>query len=179
MDQPSRRVRLPTRTLWLIAAGVVLVAVLGLGAALVTIGRGDVHSGGDPQGRMLAQLRPVATAVPPGAQVLRQEERDSTWTVCAGQPRSGGWTWVDVAVNFQTSLPPAAVADAVDRQLSQTGWGRGPEALTTPSGGDVTWVRRLADGTRASTRLYPAGKPGVWWLNAMAPPAGTEFVASC
>ena len=179
MDLRPRRSRLLARGLWLAAAGVVLVSVLVLGVMLVNIARSQIHSGGDPQGRMLAELQPVATAIPPDAQVLQREARESAWTACGGKPQSGGWTWVDVSVNFETSLPPAAVTDAVDRQLTRTGWERGPGPQSTPSGVDVTWVRRLAGGATASARLYPAGKPGVWWLNAMAPPFGTRFLASC
>jgi hypothetical protein len=148
-----------------------------VGVVAVIFVRPEVHTGGDPQGQMLAELKPVATALPPDAQVLKREEREPVWTTCDGQPRSGGWTWVDVSVNFETSLPPDAVMNAVNRQLSQAGW-KGPEPRGTAAAG-ASWGKRLAGGTTAGTQLYSAGKPGVWWLTATAPPMGTEFLASC
>jgi hypothetical protein len=166
--RPSAGVRLSGRRL--AGAGIVAAVVVGL---LALAGQGGPHSGGDPGGRILAELKPAAAAVPAGAQVLSHEDSEPSWAACDGAPGSG-WTEASVTVQFSVSLSSSQLVDRADRQLVGRGW-----RLVQASGTGATWTKAVAGGVQAAAVLSPADRSGVWWLRASAPAQGAQFAGNC
>lgn len=138
-------------------AGAVVVGLVALG------GQGAPHPGGDPGGRILAALRPAATAVPPGALVLSRDDREPSWTTC-GAGRSG---WSDVAVDeeFSVPLPGDELIARMDGQLAGQGWRPGVRG---------SWTKPVPGGARALAALAATDQAGVWRLDVTAPPEGAR-----
>jgi len=187
MGQPAGRGVVIDIT-WLGVAAIVLVAVVATvaAAALVLASQEPPHEGGDPGGRMFAQLVPVSHAVPAAVHVISRNYRDASWEECVGAPGSG-WVPTMVSVHFSTSMPPEQVVNRVGQELARGAWqldhvdtlaapaGRGGPSTYT----EAIWRKRLADGTSATAVLHSSDERNDWWLYASAPPLGAEFPDVC
>jgi hypothetical protein len=171
---------------WLAVAAVVLVAAVATVAVVVLTSRAPTHEGGDPGGRMLAELALVANAVPADVRVISREYRDGSWAECDRAPGSG-WTPPIVSVHFSTPLPPDQLVSRVGQQLTRAAWQldhAGTSAWRPPRGAPDTyteaiWRKRLADGATATAVLHSSDWWHDWWLYASAPPVGAEFPDNC
>lgn len=170
---------------WPAAVAVALVVTVAV-AAVVLVSRGPTHEGGDPGGHMVAELMPVANAVPPAVHVISRDYRAAAWVECDGAP-GAGWTDPEIAVHFSTPMPSDQVVDRVAQQLTRGGWQLDharTSAWPAPRGGpdtytEAVWRKRLADGATAAAVLHSSDQWHDWWLSASAPPIGTEFPDNC
>lgn len=152
----------------LAGAGIVAAAVVGL---VALAGQGPPHPGGDPGGRILADLRPAAGAVPAGSEVLSRQESEPSWVTCDGAAGSG-WTEVRVDVQFSAPLSYDQIVAGMNRRLADRGWQQ-----TSAAGG--TWTRAVAGGGQAVAALGAGGQAGAWWLYVTAPAQGAQFSENC
>ncbi len=113
-------------------------------------------AGGDRDGRILAALKPVVSAVPPRVTHLTIQSADSTWQgACPGVPDAhGSWAPVIVFAMFYSALPLARIVSHADEVLARLGWHSIPP--------------RLDDG-------YGENTPLAEWTKAI-PPAPAAYV---
>jgi hypothetical protein len=79
---------------------------------------------GDPGGRVLRALLPVARAVPPGSGTITTTSRSSEWgSACPDNPGGrAGWSPVTVLTAFVSSLSQGILISDVNMALSRDGW---------------------------------------------------------
>jgi hypothetical protein len=154
----------------LAGAGIVAAVVVGL---VALAGQGERHSGGDPGGRILADLKTATVAVPTDAQVLSHEEVEPSWVAC-DRAGGSGWTEARASVQFSTRRAQSQLIDGVDRQLAGRGW-----RTADASGAGAAWTKALAGDGQAQAALVPAERSGVWWLRLSAPAQGARFAGDC
>lgn len=150
--------------------------VLGVAAFGVVQWSASGPSGGDPHGQMLAELKPVASAVPPGSSMISTQLFDSTWhSKCPDNPSGrDGWSEVRVNAQFASSLPHAAVVTMIGSFLVKQGWVRHDTIAVRPPGSLAQWSKKLKDGIVADAFVYPlSGEASKsWFLTATADPPG-------
>ena len=168
--ETNRRVR--PRARGVIGLGVVLV--IGVAGLTLWPSRHD-RPGGDPGGRLLTALRPVAAAVPAGATGIAIESSDAVWSpACPDNPGGrAGWSAVRVTARFTDVAPGPRVVDAIGAALGAEGWSR-HDASFGPSQGTVArWTKRLDASTMAEATAYPIPVGTTRWnLTATAKPPG-------
>lgn len=158
----------------------VAVAVFGciaavVGAFAIVRWTNRAHGDPDPDGRILAALRPIEGAVPNDAIVVNRQEAAAHWDSCDGRTGTFGWSDIRVIVSFHTTTQPDALNSLADRRMVAIGWTPGP-TLASPIGPGRQWTRTLGDGTKAHATLSPwtvdDGQTIRWELTAYAPPHG-------
>ncbi len=153
------------------------VIALGLAAFFVVQWTTSTQPGGDPHGQILAELKPVASAVLPGSTEVTTQYIDSTWHgKCPDNP-SGSSGWYAVRVNAQFVSPVADVANTVGGHLEHLGWVRRDTQAEAGQGSIAHWTKRLKHGVLTDAYAYPvpqnsdaAGRE--WILSATADPPG-------
>jgi hypothetical protein len=155
----------------------IVIASLGLWiAGSLWLAWPGQHPGGDPGGRILDQLRPVTSSVPPKAKITYKAFSEPTWQNCAGQPeQTEGWNNASLDVSFSWSGSSSALISYVNTQLSKAGWGAFTSDGSIRIAGD--WTKKLRNGTEARVLLQfwgllPSEQPAYWALDAAAPPVG-------
>lgn len=152
------------------AAALVLVVRL-----TVEFSGSTFHSGGDPGGRILKELRPTLNAVPTGASNVVKRSSDATWSgKCPDNPSGrAGWSEVRADASFDTSIPKDEVVLAVNSALLEKGWVRHDESFGPGQGPVAHWTKRLATGGLAEAAVFPvpAGSTD-WFLTATSKPPG-------
>lgn len=163
-----------TRIVAAAAAAVLAVAMVAV------IMRRPSSPGGDPDGRILAAVRPVTQAVPAGATAVRSQAQEPTYEKkCPDNPGGrSGWGYVIVDVTFRSADSKAAVIESVGRTLDAQGWQKVPvewdhNAWQLPPMAE--WAKPVAHGRTAHAALYqyPEGfgdAEGAWYLGANAKP---------
>jgi hypothetical protein len=168
LPTPARR----PRSAWYLGAALI-AAILVVGIWSVTRSSGHLQ-GGDPGGRILAQITLVAGATPDGVKVnyprqLSEPHVDS----CDGIASTRGWSLAVVQVNFDWNRSPQEVISLVDRKMQAIGWTRGVSAEENflPA---QQWDKQLSEGKTAHTHLVaePGGKS--WTLITFAQPEGKQ-----
>ncbi len=154
----------------------VAAAVIGIGAWVLTAQPGRL-AGGDPGGRVLAQIAPVADATPDGVKVNYRNLSEPQVDSCDGRASTRGWSSVVVQVNFDWTGPPQQVIALVDQKMQALSWARGPsgESDFLPS---QEWDKQLTNGTTAHTDLAVSPDPKSWTLITFAQPQGGQ-VSGC
>lgn len=160
---------------------VAFAALLAVVAAFVIV-RDGRSTGGDPDGRILAALRPVLSAVPADATLISSNARGSTYEKkCPDNPGGrSGWSSVSTYAAFRSTASPVAVIESVGRNLANQGWEPVPvdwdhnawqlEPL-------AEWAKPVPHGRTAHAVVYqhPEGSgeaTGSWMLAANAKPPG-------
>jgi hypothetical protein len=158
----TRSVRDSTIVRFLVVAGVVALLVFGF----LWVRLHFHHDGGDPDGKIMATLRRIDVAVPPGALAFRQEN-SPRWDSCdIGE--GSGWSGVGYEVRFTSDRAESDIAARADAVLGQRGW-----APLLESGGVVSrWTRAVPSGTARVVLDHRAD--GGWSLLAFAPPEGVR-----
>ncbi len=153
------------------AGGAVLIDLVGVGLVVAA-------PSGDPGGRILNELRPVAAALPDGAKIAYRQDIEPRWDSCDGRPGTFGWDDAVVIVHFTTTLSPGAVGAHADAALRPLGW----TANATRYQESVfayTWAKTLRDGTTARAQISNDGQnPDTWDLYAGAALVGPR-VSGC
>lgn len=147
---------------------------------------------GDPGGAILAQLRPVATAVPNGARIDYMYFIDSKQDSCDGDQRTVGWdpptvqgefTWKRGSVqtlyaSFNHSMRrlawKAIPNSSLARVLGSEVYRLDGLGASVPGSYSWQWAKTLASGRMAVTQLsFNGGRYGDrrWELFAEAPAA--------
>jgi hypothetical protein len=157
-----------------LASGLVL-ATAGVIAWGVTNGSGRLP-GGDPGGRIVAQLAPVATATPKGVKVNYRNFSEPHVDYCDVTSKRG-WTFADVQVNFDWTGSAQDLISLVGQKLQALGWILAPsldKGLLAPV---QSWTIRLTEGSvaNATLQVMPAPASGQWNLTADAPPLGRQL----
>jgi hypothetical protein len=145
---------------------------------------------GDPGGKVMGQLAPVATALPGygtgavpwvsdipqsfGASyaIKMEPQQDS----CDGMAATQGWSQVVVQSRFQWSEGLQALVAYTNPRLAKLGWSATPQpsssspqsTLIVPTG---NWTKTLSNGTRADLSVTNEGG-SLWQLDALANPIG-------
>ena len=157
------------------------LAVLAAVLSAIPTACSDPHPGGDPNGQILHQLEVVDAVLPSGAHVTVKQEIEPKWGPC-GQ---NGWGDVGVAIVFRSGMSTAQMADWARRVISAHNWAVDSTSPITglPSGsGETDWRVPVETGSAAVilTDDVPASigsgaqRPGMWYLQAQAPPEGTR-----
>jgi hypothetical protein len=131
---------------------------------------------GDPGGRMLAALRPVASAVPSQARMNWTHFDEPKLDSCDGQPETEGYEPVTVQADFSWQESADTVLASVRHALESTGWrwtGTAPPAFPGQNYGTTdaigTWAKTLPGGRPATAALSTAAAGTEWSLIAEAP----------
>jgi hypothetical protein len=142
-----RKIVVPTA----LAAAAVLIA---LAVAAWPRSAAHAHAGGDPGGRLMAQIAPVVRVVPgfehghirwivfpcdscqfPVTYAIKVEPR---WDSCDGMAGTFGWDPVVIQVGFRWTGSSHALVDLLNERLGARGWARGAAppwgTMRTPSG---------------------------------------------
>ena len=158
----------------------ITAAVLLLAGGLTTVAlqRSD-HAGGDPDGMVLRELAPVASAVPSGSTVVDSRRIDAVWSpACPDNPGGrAGWSGVEVLMRFRSADSVQGIVGTVGTALESQGW-----TLTQPVDDAAwqytpvaEWTRSLPGTTSAKAVVfrYPqdgspaSGTPeSIWMLGA-------------
>jgi len=155
-----------------LASGLVL-ATAGVIAWGFTHGSGRLP-GGDPGGRILAQLAPVAGAVPEGVK-LNRREFDEPFVDYCDETSTRGWTLPTARVNFDWTGAPQEAINLVGQRMQVLGWTLAPglnQGFLSPV---QSWTKRLTEGKVATATLQRTPAPGKWNLTATAPPVGKQL----
>ena len=170
-DRPGARRSRP-----MLIAGVVLVLAGGLTAFALL--RSD-HSGGDPGGKVLRELSPVARAVPSGSTVVDSSRNDAVWSpACPDNPGGrAGWSGVEVITMFKSADSVQEVVGAVATALESQGWT--PTSPADDAAWQYTpiaeWKKSLPGTTSAKAVVFqypqngspsPSDSGSVWMLGA-------------
>jgi hypothetical protein len=167
LPRPAGGLDLPRRRLGGVA--IAIAVVVGLAALL---GQGEPHAGGDPGGRILADLRAAAAAsIPAGAHVLSRQDREPVWASCDGGP--SGWSEVGLTVRFADPLPGGELIDGMGRRLAGRGW-----RLEQSSDTAATWSKPPATGHGALLVLTADGA-GTWLARLSAAAEGQVSAEGC
>jgi hypothetical protein len=163
---PTRR----SRSAWYLCTALI-AAILVVGIWSLTRTSGHLR-GGDPGGRILAHITPVAGATPDSVKVNHRQLSEPHVDSCDGIASTRGWSLAVVQVNFQWSGSPQQVISLVDRKMQAIGWARGQNAEENflPA---QEWTKQLADGKTAYTHLE-AEDPKSWTLITFAQPEGKQ-----
>jgi hypothetical protein len=128
---------------------------------------------GDPGGRILDQLRPLATAVPRNAKVDYAHFQEAQLDSCDGVPSTRGWDGPVVQIRFNWNGSTATLLGHANHRLKQLGW---KQAAPPSVGPGAEWTKRLKNGSGVTASLEGFG--GGWTLFAQAPPVG-KLVSGC
>lgn len=162
VHQARRQFRIP------LGIGAVGLVVAGLLVYWAT--QSGHHSGGDPGGRILNQLRTVLLALPPNVTVELHDDSEPSWLNCTGQPgQIEGWSDPTAYVAFTWGGSSSSLIAHVNDQLTEAGWG----SFTQSAAGHIIaadWSKRLKNGTTA--RAILSLEFNQWGLSASAPPIG-------
>jgi hypothetical protein len=161
----GRRLFITGRRLFIIGVVVVFLA----GALAFWFSR-PTRSGGDPGGQILAQLRPVARAVPRTAAVVYAHFDEPSWDSWDGMAGTFGWTDVVSQIHFTWSSTPSTLITYTGDELTKLGWGSYSQIVENGVPGGE-WTKELDNGTLARIQLG-ADPGGGWTLFAQAPPVG-------
>lgn len=144
------------RRWWSILIVGALSALLAVGLTLWLSGSG--HSGGDPGGRIVNELKSATAAMPIGSTHVVTHNDDSVWSPkCPDNPSGqAGWSAVRVDTTFTTALSHAQVLAAVNSVLDHDGWTRHEESFGPGQGATALWTKRLATATLGEVAVYPA-----------------------
>ena len=126
------------------------------GAAVAALG-----PTGDPGGRILAQLRPLRSIVPPGAKVEYAQFLEPRADSCDGNPSTVGWD--PATVNMAFSDPSSSPLPHVAARLQQLGWQVSEPTVSS-------WTKVLKNHTSASANIDLTDK--TWEFVATAPADG-------
>lgn len=133
----------------------------------------------DPGHRLLAALRPVANATPPGVSQVSRSFSEPIWDSCDGVKSSFGWDDVTVNVSFNSNgISDTTIFDHIKHVLQADGWVYDSNSSGT---GAWEWHRDLAPGHHAQVRLLGGAgddPPNPWDLQATTPP-DTHPVKGC
>ena len=149
--------------------GLVVVGLLlaGAGLAIWRLSRPDPYGAavaalgptGDPGGRILAQLRPLRSIVPPGAKLNYAQFYEPHPDSCDGNPSTVGWD--PATVNMAFSDPAPSPLPYVIARLQQLGW-----QVVEPT---TSWTKVLKNHTSATAFIdFSDG----WEFTATAPADG-------
>jgi hypothetical protein len=169
--------------------GVVPCVVLAVGGWWLFSG----HPGsGDPDGKIMNQLAPAASALPGyGTAVLPwvreiPQSLDASYIMriepqqdsCDGMAGTQGWSQVVVQSRFQWGRDLPALVAYVEPRLAKLGWSVVPQAQPS-SPLNQNWTKTLTNGTRADLSVTQEGgtTSSVWQLDALGDPIGKA--ASC
>lgn len=151
------------------------IAVASVGAVAVAVVLGLLiwrpwGGTGDPGGRILAQLKPVAYALPPGSHVNYRHLVEPHQDSCDGNPATRGWSQVVAQTNFDWSGSPQQLVDIIKSRMQALGWSFSPATDNGLPAGQ--WTKTLTGGTTAGTALGVEAGGSAWTLLAIAPPVG-------
>ena len=149
----------------LVAVAVVLVGTVGIVAWRVI----SPSASGDPGGRVLGQLTPVVSAIPPAATTSYVWKQEPHQDSCDGRAGTQGWSQVVVQSAFTWRGSVQALAAAMANRLTSLGWGP-PSVTVPPVSPEVSWTRSLSGGSHAQLSVSQEGSD--WQLDAIAPPVG-------
>jgi hypothetical protein len=125
------------------------------------------HSGGDPGGQALGQIRSaVAEAIPPGSTLAGSEFVGSQWQGCGYEAGTSGWSEPTGGTAFRTGRPDAAVQAYVSANLKSHGWNE----ASGPTATSGVWTKTLNGGSMATLRLVKGfAIPDGWtaWADAV------------
>jgi hypothetical protein len=144
---------------------VVVVALGGIALWWATSTSGS----GDPGGRVLSQLTPVVSAIPPTAHTTYVWKQEPHQDSCDGIAGSQGWSQVVVQSAFTWQGSAQALAAAMSGRLTSLGWGS-QSVETSPVTPEATWTRSLSGESKAQLSVEQQGS--YWQLDAIAPPVG-------
>jgi hypothetical protein len=126
---------------------------------------------GDPEGRILEQLRPVSHALPPTATVGYAQFDEPHWDSWDGEAGTFGWSDVVTQIGFSWSGTPSALIGYANAKLTRLGWDSYVPTIESGVPGG-SWTKRLKNGTEARTQLSVDADGSGWTLIAQAPPRG-------
>jgi hypothetical protein len=151
------------------------VVLLFVAAVFVTMGGVAVwwvtstSGSGDPGGRVLAQLTPTISAIPPASKTTYVWNQEPHQDSCDGLAGSQGWSQVVVQSAFKWPGSAQALAVAMTSRLNFLGWGS-PSVTAPPTLPEATWTKSLSGGSTAQLSVTQQGS--YWQLDAIAPPVG-------
>lgn len=133
--------------------------------------------GGDPGGRILAQIAPVGSATPADVTVNYRHLSEPRIDSCDGRASTRGWSLAVVQVNFDWNGTPPDVISLVGQRLRDLGWAHPINAQENflPA---QQWDKQLSDGKKAYTHLEAAAGGRTWTLITFAQPEGRQ-VSGC
>jgi hypothetical protein len=138
--------------------------------------------GGDPGGRLLAELTAtVAAALPPGADASSVIRREPYKDSCDGRAEARGWQAATVATRLATDLSPNELAAGVDSRIGGLGWRR-TRSESAPGGAYFRWEKPLSTGTATlflNSNESPHPDPAHPWALVATAPAVGEAVTGC
>lgn len=178
---------------------IVALIVLAIGAALIAVTvaawpSGPAHPGGDPAGRLMAEIAPVARVIPgferrvpwiafpcdtcqfPTTYATKIEPQ---WDSCDGMAGTFGWDPVIIQIGFQWKGSDKALMNLLNQRLNARGWARG--AVTSWSGDqgpDANWISPLGHGPTEEFALDAPADGLPWMATIEAKPMG-PLVKGC
>ena len=178
-DEP-RRWKQPFR-LYVVFVVVAVVTAIGAVTAEAASLTSTSHPGGDPGGRMFAQLKAVTSAIlPTHAHIaVRQSQfSDAQWLSCpSSPPGSDGWTGPISDIQFGTAITTAALVRRAESVARRQGW---TDPKVSHRDGDlvIEWHRTL-DGSPAGLQLsndpFLQSPVTPWNLDATAKALGRQY----
>lgn len=155
---------------------VIAAAAVGLCIWGVTHQVGHL-AGGDPGGRILTQIAPVAEATPDGAKLNYRQLSEPRVDSCDGRPSTRGWSQAVVQINFNWNRSPQEAIDLVNKKMQSIGWTLGPKGQENflPA---QEWDKQLSNGTTSYTHLEAEPGGESWNLISFAQPEGKR-VTGC
>ena len=159
-----------------IFAILILVAIASTGVVMLASRRESGHPGGDPGGRILALLKPTASAIPKDARIAYRHNIEPLWDSCDGQVGTFGWSDVVVQVHFRSSTKRREVFAHVASVLARQGWIAGRVSEPDGPGLRSDWTK--PSPSALSVSLSNNTPDMAWDLYASAAPLGRR-VSGC
>ena len=153
-----------------IFAILILITIACTGVVILASRRESGHPGGDPGARILALLKPTASAIPNDARIAYRHNIEPLWDSCDGQAGTFGWSDVVMQVHFRTSTKPREVFAHAASVLARQGWM--PGRVSEPDGPGLRsdWTKRSPSALSVS--LSNNTPDTAWDLYASAAPLG-------
>lgn len=167
-----------TKTRW-VGGAIAVVAVMA--GTIILVGGPSTH-GGDADGRILADLRPVLMTIPAGSSMLSSGTHESMYSKkCPDNPGGrSGWDYVSVGATFRSDLSGPVIIQTIGHNLEAQGWHVVPIAWDHNAwqlAPLAEWAKPVAHGRTAHAVVYqyPGGfgeVTGAWYLSGVAKPPG-------
>ena len=131
----------------------------------------------DPNGRLMAQLKPTLSAIPSAAHVFDRQFVPPSWDSCDGRKSTYGWDDVTVIAQFDRVKSPDRTVSAISASLHKLGWA----SDSGSTDGAWYWHRKLSNGSKATVQLLggPKVNPPSPWDFQVTVPAAAHPVTGC
>ena len=148
-----------------------IVAALVTAAVVVVLWQRFSGPGGDPGGRVLAQLAPTVSALPSVSSSNYLWKMEPHQVSCDGRAGTFGWSQVVVQSGFKYVGSPTSLSTLMSIRLQRLGWKVNKrEGVSSPP--SFQWHKTLTNGSHAGLQVQQSFTASTWELVAVPPPIG-------